>query len=485
MFGYYNIVCELGKGSFGLVQQVQERATNQQRVCKTVSTVDLSSGVLEMVRKEVELLRSLDHPHVVKLFEYVEDHDRKEILLILEYVPGGSCQELIKRSMFSLSEPLVSRLIFQVLSAVAYCHAQGVAHRDVKPEHMMLTQVGLWGHPNCKLIDFGLAAMTAAANSRDFVGTPEYMAPEVIGMATSDASKTDIWSIGISTIEMLTGKSPFGKPVEYGSNDPVYANVKRYNTFRDIEPTLQEQRGWQTRSSEAQDFTYWLLVKDPAMRPTAPDAHDHPWMQQHRSKRTNLTRDMLRSMEAFIGAHPLVRCCLLVVAARMDVPDHERLEAAFLSLDSDCDGEISRDDLASALAKPAEWWDTDNIMGLLTGNPTFRASDLVAVADLDQSGGLSFTEFAATCLYAKQDSATPADTLVKRAFEALDDDRDGLVHARDIFALFQEHDFSRFPLLPADKPIALHEWISLFNDGFTQPTYQRKVVVRKKKKGWC
>lgn len=482
MAGYYDVVGELGKGSFGVVRLVSDRATTQERVCKTVSTSELAPGLLDMVRNEVELLKSLDHPHVVKLFEYVEDTDRQELVLILEYVPGGSCAELLKKSMFSLVEALVSRLIYQVLAAVAYCHAQGVAHRDVKPEHMMLTQVGLWGHPNCKLIDFGLAAFTASASSQDFVGTPEYMAPEVIDRATGDATKTDIWSIGISTIELLTGKSPFGKPLEYGSNDPVYANVRRYSSFRDIEGTLDDLRGWSMRSDEARDFAYWLLVKDPTARPTAAEAIMHPWMEQHREKRASLTREMIRSMNGYIQAHPLVRCCLLVVAARTEVQNRERLEAGFLWLDSDCDGEISSQDLAGALAKPAEWWDTADLLSVLRGSPEFDPVELIEAADLDQSGGLSFTEFVATCLYQKQDST---DGLVRRAFEALDDDRDGLVHANDVFTLFQELDFSSYALLPQDKPISMTEWCALFNEAFTQPTYQRKVVVRKKKRGWC
>lgn len=490
MAGYYDEVSVLGKGSFGVVKLVTDRATTQERVCKTVSTAGLQSGVLDMVRKEVELLRQLDHPHVVKLFEYVEDLDRQELVLILEYVPGGSCTELLKGPMFGdHPEAKISRLIYQVLAASAYCHSQGVAHRDIKPEHMMLTSVGLWGEPNCKLIDFGLAAFTVNASSQDFVGTPEYMAPEVVTLATVDATKTDIWSIGISTIELLTCKSPFGKPIELGSNEPVYSKIRRYNAFRDIEPELEASgTGWTKRSNEARDFAYWCLVKDSNHRPTAAMCLGHPWIEKQRVARSSLTKDMIRSMHGYIQAHPLVRCCLFVVAARTKVRDTEHYETAFLGLDSDCDGEISRDDLAGALKKPAEWWDTADLMSLLqlngSGNsgPQFDPAELIDAADLDQSGGLSFTEFMATCLYAKQDSD---ESLAKRAFDALDDDRDGQVLASDLFAIFQELEFTNNQVLPQDSPINLEKWIDLFNQEFTQPTYGRKVVVRKKRRGWC
>jgi calcium-dependent protein kinase len=463
---------------------VKDRLTGQDRVSKCVSTAELQAGVLDMVRKEVELLCRLDHPHVVKLFEYLEDDDKQELMLILEYVPGGSCTEYLKKSTFSLSEGLVARLIYQVLAAVAYCHASGVAHRDVKPEHMMLTQVGLWGQPNCKLIDFGLAAFTASASSGDFVGTPEYMAPEVVSRATADPTKTDIWSIGMSTVELLTGKNPFGKPIEIGSNDPVYAKVRSYHSFRDIENTLEAFRGWTSRTDEARDFVYFSLIKDPWSRPTAQDCIQHPWMQENRDKRASITRDMISSMSGYIEVHLLVKCCLFVIAARTEVPNRERLEAAFVWLDSDCDGEISSQDLAGAMTKGqewGEWWDTSDLMSLLRGSPSFDPVALVDAADLDASGGLSFTEFAATCLYSKES----ADTLVQRAFDALDDDRDGQVHAQDVVDLFQEIELSAHGLLPQDQPITKPEWCALFNEAFTQPTYQRKVVVRKKKRGWC
>lgn len=353
----------------------------------------------------------------------------------------------------------------------------------------MLTSVGLWGEPNCKLIDFGLAAFTSTASSQDFVGTPEYMAPEVVTVNTKDATKTDIWSIGISTIELLTGKSPFGKPIELGSNEPVYVAVKKYNNFRSIEPALEGLSGWKSRTEEARDFAYWLLVKDPNMRPAATECLSHPWIDKQREKRSSLTKDMIRSMSGYIQAHPLVRCCLFLIAARTKLRDTEHYEAAFMALDSDCDGEISEADLASALKKPAEWWDTADLMSLLqlngssnSGSRDFKPLDLIHAADLDQSGGLSLTEFMATCLYAKQD---PEESLRKRAFDALDDDRDGEVSAADLFSLFEQLEFEDNQALPQDTPINLETWLTHFNEDFTQPTYGRKVVVRKKKRGWC
>merc|ERR1719502_2436746 len=161
-------------------------------------------------------------------------------------------------------------------------------------------------------------------------------------------------------------------------------------------------------------------------------------------------------MNAYVDAHILVRCCLYVIAARTEVPNRERLEAAFVWLDGDCDGEISSQDLANALAKGTEWWDTSDLMSLLRGDKDkFDPADLVDAADLDASGGLSFTEFVATCLYVKQDSP---DSLVRRAFEALDDDRDGQVHASDLTDMFAEIELSAHGLLPQDKPINIYEW---------------------------
>mmetsp|Transcript_847 Transcript_847/g.1910 ORF Transcript_847/g.1910 Transcript_847/m.1910 type:complete len:493 (+) Transcript_847:808-2286(+) len=424
--------------------------------------------VLELMRKEMDLLRRLDHPHIVKLYEYSEDTDRQQIVLLMEYLPGGDCLALLRRSGGVLDEAVVARLISQVLLSLSYCHAQGVLHRDVKPENMMLSgPVPLsdfgWSPrslPDCKLIDFGLASARgpggagAAAPelpeaSREFLGTPPYMAPETIRCGCGHSTKTDIWSTGVTALELLSGVNPFGKPADHGGEiQPIFDSVRRYAGFEDLEGRLENSPGWGDRGDEAGEFLLSLMSLNPEDRPEAAEALEHGWLEEHKEPAKGITGEMLRGLASYASAPLLARYCLYIVAARLSVPDAQRFGAAFLRIDGDCDGRISRQELAEALEEASHWW-----------GPTVHADEVFQAADLSCSGGLSFTEFVAACLCARHNSL---DDLITCAFDALDDDRDGLVRVQDIRALFGECEFPLLHRLPQDRAFTMDEWFVRF-----------------------
>jgi len=473
----YEVVREVGRGCYGLVQLVRGRHDGRERVCKTVSTARMRPDMLEMMRKEVNLLRSLDHPHIVRLFESAEDIERQELVLVLEYMPGASCQELLDESEAPLAEALVARIIQQVLIACAYCHARAVVHRDIKPEHMMLTKPGLWsrGQQDCKLIDFGLAQRVGDAGALKLVGTPEFMAPEVVDANSRilDPLKVDIWSIGVSAIELLSGVSPFRpsdctsarrrSPTDGGSSfEPIYERIRRYKDFSYIEKVLEDAPAWQSRSLEAEDFAAQLLGRECARRPSAAYALQHPWIEKHKVAASGLTVLMRRSMAGYLAAQPLVRCCLLVIAARvLPQGELERIGATFVGVDADHDGKVSIDDLTKALALSPHWWSAEGLMGVLRSavaqEPEFDPRAVVSAADFDRSDGLSFTEFAAVCLHAEYGSG---QRLARATFEAFDADHDGWLHARDVLPWFQRYEppLPRLPALPSDRPVGFEEW---------------------------
>jgi len=483
--GHYHVIKDLCHGSFGLVQLIQARKTRHHRVCKTISTATLEPDVLEMVCAEANILRRLDHPNVVKLSECAEDPERHEIMLILEHIPGGSCAELLQNALMPLEDTLVARIARQVLVAVAYCHAQGVSHRDLKPEHVMLMSRHCFRTTDCKLIDFGFATPTSHG-MLDFVGTPEYMAPEVVCASASDTSKTDIWSIGVTTIELLTGISPFGRPSDYSSSDPVYVKLLGYSSFGDVEKSLQGVDVWESRGGVAHDFVKRLLAKDPQHRMTATNTLGHPWMQEHQAVLAGLSDSLVQSMTSYVDADPLIRCCLLAVAAQMDSMELAGLSDVFLSLDSDCDGKITGQDLAETLAKRIRpWWQKSDLWtamrSALAGDS--NEPDLAHVARsacLDHNGGLSFTEFTAACLYARNDTK---QSLVNLAFEALDDDQDGWIQVHEIFTRFEALGFSLGPTLSQDKRICLSEWRRLFDSDFTRTMTSKAPCVDIQRKG--
>merc|ERR1719359_69469 len=296
----YTVIKELGKGSFSRVQLLRDKRSGVARVLK-ISEGGMGTKQSQMLKNEIHLLSALDHPNIVKIYEYSEDISRGQLLMVLEYVGGGDCQQLLRSSKSPQSEAFIAKLIWQLLSVLCYCHARGILHCDIKPENMMLTQPSKGGLPELKVIDFGLTHRIDQP-TRDFVGTPSYMAPEIVKGTVAYTVKADIWSVGVTTCELLAGKAPFGRPSDYkGKIDPVLQNIRNYRRFRDIERRLAPSESWASRGYQAKDFLKALIIANPAERPHADQALDHPWMVRNKPVPTSLSSFMLKSMVRFMG----------------------------------------------------------------------------------------------------------------------------------------------------------------------------------------
>uniref|UniRef100_A0A7S1EYW1 Non-specific serine/threonine protein kinase n=1 Tax=Noctiluca scintillans TaxID=2966 RepID=A0A7S1EYW1_NOCSC len=396
-----------------------------------------------MMKREIPLLSTLDHPHIVKIYAYAEDMVKSEFVLILEHLAGGDCHR-----MGACREATAARLVHQVLLALAHCHSRGILHRDVKPDNMVLTAVPTNGAElDCKLIDFGIAARRDGSQ-RDLCGTPGYIAPEIILDTAEFTGKADMWSLGVTAVEILTGILPFGTLEDHGGDLRTWMKrVTQYEDLEDFEPFLGGSREWQSCSPLAKDFIRKLLNPDPEQRLAAKDALNHQWLQEHKAASMTLTSEMLQSLAAYVDAPSLVRCCLYIIVARHGVPDLEKFGAAFLSIDTDGDGMISRDDLAKAIDQVSTWW-----------GPSVCPDQLLNAADLDHTGCLNFTQFVAACIYSRHVIGGQFDLLLSQSFEALDADRDGQVSVDDIRPLFRERDSPLLQRLPQDRPFGQGEW---------------------------
>lgn len=453
---FYEVIHELGQGTFSVVQLVRDRRSGQEHVCKVVNTAEMSNDVLRLTRSEVEMLAALDHPNIVKLHEYADDMEKQQLVLILEYLPGGDCQNLVEQAGGTLSEARVAGLIRQLIVAVGSCHSTGVVHRDIKPQNMMLAKSEVWGDQDCRLIDFGLAAWSShleGEGAREFVGTPSYMSPEVLTGEQDCTSKCDIWSIACTAIELLTGDPPFGRPPELDAEsiEPVFNSIRKFRDFGDVSAMLEEMPGWAGRSTEARDFVRRLLRKDATRRPTTAQCLTHPWMERHRPAQVGLTADLVDSLAGFVGAPPLARCCLLAIAARSPVADTRRLGATFVGADLNGDGTLCQEELEHLLADAAScgWRLPDE----MDSRAVFEA------LDLDLSGRIEFTEFVAGCLHGWYQSP---QALARGAFRALDDDRDGLLQVQQLRPLLGETAAPALATLPQHRAIDLDEWRACF-----------------------
>mmetsp|Transcript_17647 Transcript_17647/g.40860 ORF Transcript_17647/g.40860 Transcript_17647/m.40860 type:complete len:625 (+) Transcript_17647:115-1989(+) len=458
---HYEILQELGAGASGAVCLVKDKKSGDERVCKRVSLKDMGQDKIDLMKREVDLLCQLDHPHVVKIFEYAIDEGKNELVLILERLCGGDVFEFLQDNNGTMEEALAAKLVMQTLRGLRYCHLKGIVHRDIKPENIMLT-----GKPKdassqdtCKIIDFGVATHPDAER-RGLFGTPSYMAPEVavyvIKQKSSKAkdytTQADLWSLGVTAFVLLTGRNPF----DVSEND--YKVVQAVLDFVDLSSVRAQVARDPTSprlSREAWDFCQRLIAKDPLKRLTAEEALEHPWLQKYTAA-TPLqafgSNHVLQSFRAYEEAPAIVRCCLFLIVARQKVPDLERLGETFLRLDKDGNGRLSKEELEEGMGDV-----TQTVDGV---DEPCNVEFIMRAADLDHSGDLDFSEFAAACLYISYSSNGSLDELMEHTFAALDEDRDGHLSLDDVLPMFRERDAASFSMLPTDRKFDMFEWVS-------------------------
>lgn len=259
----------LGEGHHGSVRKCFNRVTGKHYAVKTICKNAPSVNV-KGIQREVTLLESLNYQRILQLDDVFEDS--QYVHLVTELCTGGELFDKIveKTSKGSgcFSELEAARMLHQLLEAVSYLHQNNIVHRDIKPENILFETKD--EDSDIKLIDFGLARKhkSREAPMTTIVGTPYYLAPEVLAKSYDKA--VDLWSIGVIAYILLCGYPPFNG----ASNKEVYASVKRglYHF------PLAE---WGHVSHAAKDFVVRLLQTDPRCRMTAEQALSHPWIVRH------------------------------------------------------------------------------------------------------------------------------------------------------------------------------------------------------------
>mmetsp|Transcript_97044 Transcript_97044/g.274867 ORF Transcript_97044/g.274867 Transcript_97044/m.274867 type:complete len:587 (-) Transcript_97044:63-1823(-) len=439
----------IGEGSYGLVHLVRHRRTGSVHALKQMRKEQYTVKNRQNAFNERDCLADVNSDWIVGL--HAAFQDTTYIYMLMEFVEGGDLiNHLIEWKRFP--EQVTVFYMAELLEALDTVHRSGFVHRDVKPENMMITEI-CGDYAVCKLIDFGLATSYKRAIV-ELAGTAPYLAPEVAIQQGGYSPKADVWSAGASAFELLSGVPPFGRPQDHGGDiAPIMERLRRYRGFDELVRVFAAApaaaRG---RTLLARDFLRWVLRADPEARVEASDVIAHSWLERHRLESTSLTADMVRSLAGYARAPAAARCCLFAIAAKGadDPAELEEFAAAFLDMDGDGDGKVTREELDEA---------ADDAVGCC--GPRLDVDGLFGAAGLDGDEQLSYTEFIAGCLYSRH--GPMGTSLARRAFEALDHDRDGLVCAREVGPLFRGLPEG----LPEDRPFSVDEWCKCLVGGGT------------------
>lgn len=260
----------LGRGKFGEVKKCKEKKTGRFLAAKFIAVNGLQER--DDVINEVDIMKTLQHPRLLQLYDAFEKKDT--FCIVTELISGGELFERVINDDFILTEKACIMFMRQICEGIAFMHCREVLHLDLKPENILcLTREG----NIIKIIDFGLARkFDPSGDLRILFGTPEFMAPEVVNFDPASPA-TDMWSIGVICYVLLSGLSPF-----VGDTDAeTLVNV----TSAKWDFSAEE---FESISKEAKDFISRLLVKDPRKRMTSRQCLDHIWLRRSQKREAKL-----------------------------------------------------------------------------------------------------------------------------------------------------------------------------------------------------
>lgn len=272
----YVLECVAGRGTTCTCFKSVRKTDGRRFACKIIEKRKLATSarkrieVAAQLRREVDVLRRVEHPHIAKLEQAFEDDNY--LILIMELMEGGELFDaIIKRGRFPEREAV--DLVRSILSAIQHMHERGIMHRDLKPENMLLTRKehhhDVTRMLDVKIIDFGFAkVMKDGATSTSFLGTGGYLAPEIL-MRQPYSTSVDMWSFGVLTYLLLCGRLPFAAITKLRPDQKIQSLYKL--TF--------PKRYWHGVSPVAIEFMKRVLVLNPSKRITAEEALNHAWLR--------------------------------------------------------------------------------------------------------------------------------------------------------------------------------------------------------------
>mmetsp|Transcript_49473 Transcript_49473/g.80184 ORF Transcript_49473/g.80184 Transcript_49473/m.80184 type:complete len:503 (-) Transcript_49473:95-1603(-) len=393
---------KLGEGSYGSVCKAKNISTKAIRAVKTIPKAQMKN--LDRFKQEIAIMKLMDHPNIIKLYETFQDH--RNIYLVMELCAGGELFDRIIESR-CFTEVQAAILMQQIIRAIYYMHENRVCHRDLKPENFLFMSKDPIEKNTLKIIDFGLSCkfsldqvMTTKA------GTPYYVAPQVLAGKYDHMS--DLWSVGVIMFVVLCGYPPF-----YGDTDGEVLAKVRLGHF-DFNPA-----DWKNVSDDAKNLIRRLLKMNPRDRYTAEQALNHEWIKDKAPKATNVSLQdaFVDNLRGFRSQNKLKKAALHIIAGQLNEDQIKALRDTFMQLDTNGDGLLTPAELKEGLAKA----------GLKEIPPDL--AQIMEDVDSDGSGVIDYTEFLAATLDRRQ---YMQEDVCWSAFRVFDRNGDGRISPEEL-----------------------------------------------------
>jgi BR serine/threonine kinase len=310
--GPYRLEKTLGKGQTGLVKLGIHCVSGKKVAIKIVNREKLSESVLMKVEREIAIMKLIEHPHVLGLYDVYEN--KKYLYLVLEHVSGGELFDyLVKKGRLTPKE--ARRFFRQIISALDFCHSHSICHRDLKPENLLLDD-----RNNIRVADFGMASLQVEGSMLETsCGSPHYACPEVIRGEKYDGRMADVWSSGVILYALLVGALPFDDDNLRQLLEKVKRGVFHIPHF--VPP-------------DCQNLLRGMIEVDPKKRLTLEQIHRHPWVVMGFKPEPNLEVPMKEAVQTSVipTAEDLDADILATMNSLQCFKDREKLVQELLSL---------------------------------------------------------------------------------------------------------------------------------------------------------
>lgn len=357
------------------------------------------------LRLEVNTLSGLDHPNILQIFDIL--HDDLKLFIVMEHWDGGLLLDKIKEEGF-ISEKFTGLIIHQILSAVNYCHAKKVIHRDLNPK--VIFMMNKQGEPFIKVGEFGSSVFIDPEHK--FEGkfdSSAYVAPEI---AKEDYNeKCDLWSVGVIMYVLLSGKTPFSDGLSSMCDETMKTKPISY------QPLIQNDI-----SPEAIDLLKQLLHLDYTERISAEEALKHPWFQTIQSSDSKVSRNLIEALNhlgCYASTSKLIDAIQGFIARQVVTHKETKdLVEVFRALDSNWDGKLSKDELFKYYKKSMPENDAQTMV-----------DNIFSASDSDGSGFIEFSEFIRSSM---DHNNLVSKKNLETAFKMIDYDNNGKLNRLEI-----------------------------------------------------